>query len=210
MLDQLAAGGSTVVRLGRASSTELDALVDSFGPAELQILGPSEPQLLTCAEIIAERSSDSAALVADALAADTESSAVSVYRRLTLDLEPLDNYTDGVRPGAAVNLQSIVLSVGPQDQRVLLTLRSKYFSDASSGNDDGLGYELTEDERGGEAGAELAYDADDEEADEDPEADDDEIVQLVPKDSSDPWDRAHRPKSVVFSHKKKHVVGWQG
>jgi beta-lactamase superfamily II metal-dependent hydrolase len=121
MLDQLAAGGSTVVRLGQASSTELDALVDAFAPAELQVLGPSETQLFACAEIIAERSSDSAALVADALAADTESSAASVYRRLTSDLEPLDNFTDGVRPGAAINLQSIVLSVGPQDQRVLLT-----------------------------------------------------------------------------------------
>jgi hypothetical protein len=39
---------------------------------------------------------------------------------------------------------------------------------------------------------------------------DEEIVQLVPKDGADPWDRARRPKSVVFSHKQRRVVGYQG
>ena len=39
---------------------------------------------------------------------------------------------------------------------------------------------------------------------------DEEIVHVVPKDSGDPWDRARRPKSVVFSHKAKRVIGYQG
>jgi hypothetical protein len=39
---------------------------------------------------------------------------------------------------------------------------------------------------------------------------DEEIVHVVPKDNSDPWDRARRPKAVVFSHSEKRVVGYQG
>jgi len=39
---------------------------------------------------------------------------------------------------------------------------------------------------------------------------DEEIVHLVPTDSADPWDRAKRPKAIVFSHRERKVVGYQG
>ncbi len=38
---------------------------------------------------------------------------------------------------------------------------------------------------------------------------DEEIVPLEPT-RTDVWDRARRPKSVVFSHKQRRIVGYQG
>jgi hypothetical protein len=68
-------------------------------------------------------------------------------------------------------------------------LRRKYFGEEA-------------DELAG-AGGEAAVDAEAGDNDE-------EIVHVVPKDSADPWDRARRPKSVVFSHREKRVIGYQG
>jgi hypothetical protein len=47
-------------------------------------------------------------------------------------------------------------------------------------------------------------------ADDEPDADDDEIVAVRPKDAIDPFDQRARPKTVVVSGRDKRVIGSQG
>ncbi len=76
-------------------------------------------------------------------------------------------------------------------------LRRKYFGDEAGAAPAAV------EVAGGNPGADAAAtNADD--------GNDEEIVHVVPKDSGDPWDRARRPKSIVFSHKAKRVIGYQG
>lgn len=126
MIEAMEAAGATVVRY-RGRTAEIDALENRFEALGLRILGPSDLQIVLCAEALAGFNAD-AARAADALLA-TDSSIVSAYRTLTQGLGARDvllpdsvlSFLDREGPGAAKNNQSIVISVGTGRNRMLLT-----------------------------------------------------------------------------------------
>lgn len=126
MIEALEGAGATVVRY-RGRTAEIDALEQRFEGLGLKILGPSDRQIILCAEALAGFNAD-AARAADALLA-TDSSLVSAYRTLTQGHGARDvvlpdsvlSFLDREGPGAAKNNQSIVLSVGKGSNRMLLT-----------------------------------------------------------------------------------------
>jgi beta-lactamase superfamily II metal-dependent hydrolase len=116
MLRTLADAGTRVVRFGRDDPA---ALLEAFAGVGLEILGPSEAQLLLCADTIAERTQDAVGAVSDALvrtdaAAETDT---ALFRSL------LRSAADGAdatsRPGPAINLQSIVTAFRFGDVKLL-------------------------------------------------------------------------------------------
>lgn len=126
MIEAMEAAGATVVRY-RGRTAEIDALENRFEALGLRILGPSDLQIVLCAEALAGFNAD-AARAADALLA-TDSSIVSAYRTLTQGHGARDvllpdsvlSFLDREGPGAAKNNQSIVISVGTGRNRMLLT-----------------------------------------------------------------------------------------
>ena len=126
MILTLEDAGATVVRY-RGRAAEIDALESRFEGLGLRILGPSDRQIILCAEALAGFNAD-AARAADALLA-TDSSIVSAYRTLTQGHGGRDvvlpdsvlSFLDREGPGAAKNNQSIVISVGAGSNRMLLT-----------------------------------------------------------------------------------------
>jgi len=141
MLHTLADRGTHVVRYG---PDDVKALLRAFEGVGLAIPGPSQAQLLLCAEAIAN-SSDAAAQAADALLGqrDAPASEADLYRML---VQPGADLADaGARPGPAINLQSIVTSfqyartkllfagdmqfakpqMGPQIQKEVAALRAE-------------------------------------------------------------------------------------
>jgi Metallo-beta-lactamase superfamily len=121
MLNTLEGAGSTVVRLGRSSVDDVAQLLEAFAPLGLKLLGPSEVQLFQCAELIAEGLADAVDWVAERVNADATVDGAALYRTLTASLAAADAPGGGQRPGAAINLQSIVLALGPPGARALLT-----------------------------------------------------------------------------------------
>ena len=102
MLSTLADRGTKVVRYGRDDHAALESAFSGIG---LAIVGPSEEHLLECAEFIRERTQDAMDRVADMVQRDADFDPAAAYRRLVQqDFDALD----GQRPGAAVNLQSII------------------------------------------------------------------------------------------------------
>ena len=93
MLAKLAADGTKVVRYGRDSHA---ALVRAFRSIGLKILGPSETQLLVCAETIADRTRDALDAVQHLDAAQSD---VELYRALLES--PLDSLDAERPPGPA-------------------------------------------------------------------------------------------------------------
>ena len=115
MLGRLEDGGTKVVRYGRQNAAPLrTALAD----LSLEVFGPSQDQLLACAQAMAERMAEDAAFIEDAMAADDGISPIELYRR-AIGGSGLDAASD--RPGTFVNLQSIVLALGPKGSRLLFT-----------------------------------------------------------------------------------------
>jgi beta-lactamase superfamily II metal-dependent hydrolase len=115
MLETLATRGTHIVRYGRDSGTEL---LQAFKGIGLAIPGPTQAQLLLCAEAIARSGSD-AARAADALLgqSDVPASEADLYRML---VQPGADLADaGARPGPAINLQSIVTSFHYGDEKLL-------------------------------------------------------------------------------------------
>jgi beta-lactamase superfamily II metal-dependent hydrolase len=106
MLDTLAEHG-TVIRHGRDNPKKL---IDALAAKEvtLKILGPSKDFLAVCAERIGQATDAAIGHVSDAFRADEEINVNDLYRRLTGTSS--DAIPDSGRPGAAVNLQSIVTS----------------------------------------------------------------------------------------------------
>ena len=104
MLLSLTAEGTKVVRFGR---DDVNPLLAEFAAVGLKILGPSDTQLILCADQISKTASD----IADRLdsmrsAGDLPRSSAEQYRQL---MRPRADLADAVsRPGPAINLQSIV------------------------------------------------------------------------------------------------------
>ena len=115
MLRTLEERGTRVVRYGRDDSAELVAAFASIG---LKILGPSEDQLLICAEQIARLNQDALDAVAD-FTADSDVDEVALYRSLTA--RSFSDAADRSGRGAAVNNQSLVLRFEVRGRKLLLT-----------------------------------------------------------------------------------------
>jgi beta-lactamase superfamily II metal-dependent hydrolase len=102
MLRTLAQRHTRIVLTGRDDPADLERAFAGIG---LRVIGPSEKQVLQCAELINGGSRDAAARVSDLFTRDADLTPAKVYRRLTAgDLDALDLS----RPGPAVNLQSAV------------------------------------------------------------------------------------------------------
>ena len=111
MLAKLAADGTKVVRYGRDSHA---ALVRAFRSIGLKILGPSETQLLVCAETIADRTRDA---LGAAQHMDAAQSDIELYRALLES--PRDSLDASDRPGPPINLQSVVTRFKVGDVKLL-------------------------------------------------------------------------------------------
>jgi beta-lactamase superfamily II metal-dependent hydrolase len=116
MLATLEAAGTKVVRHGR---DDPDELLRAFKGIGLRILGPSETQLLVCAEIISARTQDMIARVQATAGTDAAASTPELYRRL-LAPSSQDAVDGRDRPGPPINLQSIVTSFSVAGQKILL------------------------------------------------------------------------------------------
>jgi beta-lactamase superfamily II metal-dependent hydrolase len=102
MLDTLKQRRTRIVRTGRDSTTAIER---AFRDVGLRVVGPSEAQVLQCADIIDRSSRDAADRIADLFARDAALTPADAYRQLARgDLDALDVS----RPGPAVNLQSAV------------------------------------------------------------------------------------------------------
>jgi beta-lactamase superfamily II metal-dependent hydrolase len=110
MLAKLTADGTNVVRYGRDSHA---ALVRAFRSIGLRILGPSEAQLLICADTIARRTRDAV----DAVAHLDVQNEVELFRALVES--PLDSLDASNRPGPPINLQSVVTRFKVGDVKLL-------------------------------------------------------------------------------------------
>jgi beta-lactamase superfamily II metal-dependent hydrolase len=117
MLATLAENG-TVIRHGRDNPT---ALIDALKAksVRLKILGPSQNQLALCAEKIRQATDDAMANVSDALRSDDSVDAATLYRQIVGDGR--DAMDAPSRPGAAVNLQSIVTSFTYKTKKFLFS-----------------------------------------------------------------------------------------
>jgi beta-lactamase superfamily II metal-dependent hydrolase len=115
MLKTLADAGTKIVRHGRDDPAELLAAFSDLG---LEILGPSDAQLLLCAQAIADRTDAAERVVSDMVTgADAATSDVDIYRDL---LQRPDDAEDKVdRPGPAINLQSTVTRFEVGDTKLL-------------------------------------------------------------------------------------------
>jgi len=127
MLETLERRGTRVIRYAGLDDPEISALEAEFEEIGLKILGPTQTQIVLCAEAIAQFDNDAADAIASLDNADFDD--LSIYRTLTganptsdvvLSDAVLD-FLDRTGVGAAKNNQSIVLSVGKGANRCLLT-----------------------------------------------------------------------------------------
>src|SRR4030095_3352529 len=116
MIDTLVQRGTKVIRHGRNSPNSLINALHSKG-VDLKILGPSQTLLALCAEKIRQATDAIISEVSDAFANDADLNITSLYRRLVSTGG--DFVSDAGRPGAAVNLQSIVTSFRHKGKRFL-------------------------------------------------------------------------------------------
>ena len=114
MLTTLTTRGTNVVRYGRDDHADL---VSAFTDIGLMIIGPSEDHLLECAQFIRDRTRDAIDRITDMLQQDADFDPAAAYRRL---VQQNFDALDGQRPGAAVNLQSIVTRFAVGQHKILL------------------------------------------------------------------------------------------
>ena len=117
MLDGLGEAGTHVVRHGRDHAAELLA---AFADVGLEILGPSQAQLLVCAEAIAGTTDALAGRLRAAADADASQTAAALYRALAPAARAPQDTADAVaRARPAINLQSIVTAFTVDGERLL-------------------------------------------------------------------------------------------
>lgn len=115
MLDTLREHG-TVIRHGRDNPQPLVDALKAKG-VTLNILGPSQDMLAICAERIRNATDAAMDAISDAVNSDDSVDPVSLYRRVVGG--GADAISDAGRPGAAVNLQSIVTSFTFKNKKFL-------------------------------------------------------------------------------------------
>jgi len=113
MLETLRAQGTRVVRLGQDS---VQSLENAFQDLALHIVGPSQDQLIECAQLIKHLSALVTSWVNIELARHPALTATDLYRRVVE--RSLDIFADS-RLGPAVNLQSAVLTLQFRGHRFL-------------------------------------------------------------------------------------------
>lgn len=133
MLATLAQNG-TVIRHGRDNPKKLIDALKAKG-VDLNILGPSQDLLALCAEKIRQATDDAMANISDAVRSDASLDAATLYRRIVGD-DGRDAMDAPSRPGAAVNLQSIVTSFTYKDKKFLFAGDMQFQEPQVSGVDD--------------------------------------------------------------------------
>ncbi len=104
MLETLEGRGTHVVRYGRDDPADL---LRTFRKIGLKVIGPSQAQLVLCADAIARATQDAVTAATDLLQrADAPGLPTDAYRLLVDD--PQDAIDASSRPGPAINLQSVV------------------------------------------------------------------------------------------------------
>ena len=116
MLETLSNSGTKVVRFGQDDTRRL---VEAFSDIGLRILGPSRDHLVLCAEAISQVASRVADLLSANVSVD-QANEVDLYRRLAA-ASAVDGISDGPRPGAPLNNQSVVLLFEVSGQKLLFT-----------------------------------------------------------------------------------------
>jgi beta-lactamase superfamily II metal-dependent hydrolase len=136
MLKTLAEKGAKVVRYGKDSPA---ALVQAFRSTGLKILGPTREHLRTCALQIADMGRDAAEAVLARLERDAAVDVAAVYRELRGGGKgAVDADSEGVSSSAAINDQSLVLSFGTGERKVLLTGDMQFGGPGVHGLDDDM------------------------------------------------------------------------
>lgn len=132
MLKKLEAGGTKVVRYSGASRS-VTRLEKDFEDFNLKVLGPSAKHLEICCDALKKVKSKAKRAVDAIRATDAHISAGQIYQGLVARAsvwltdaartaaDDLSSYLDRAGPGAALNDQSIVLSLGQEGQKFLLT-----------------------------------------------------------------------------------------
>lgn len=113
MIEALATAGTKVVRYGRDDTA---GLAKAFEKVGLTIVGPSEEHLLECAQIIRRSTKDAVDRVTDMVRQDASFDPIDAYRRL---VQQNFDALDGQRPGAAINLQSVVTRFKVGEHKIL-------------------------------------------------------------------------------------------
>ncbi|MGO9770519.1 MAG: MBL fold metallo-hydrolase [Roseiarcus sp.] len=131
MLAQLEERGARIVRYGRDDHSLIEREFADFG---LKVLGPSQQQLVICAEAIAD-SNDSALEHVGHLADADSDQIVSIYRGIVAQSDELPGAQDRPGKGAALNDQSIVLSLSAGRATALLAADMQFAEPEISGLD---------------------------------------------------------------------------
>lgn len=138
LLQQLAEAGAKVVRFQGVPATEVQQVETTFVDFGLQILGPTNSHLLTCARAIA----DGTDAIADVVS-ESNTDAISnpfqladVYRGLLRHLSDSEGFADRKGIGAAKNDQSIVLRVQADGWSALLAGDMQFAVSEVTGLDD--------------------------------------------------------------------------
>ncbi|MBL8685335.1 MAG: MBL fold metallo-hydrolase [Myxococcales bacterium] len=133
MIDGLRAGATQVVCHLVDASDKLEAAFASIG---LKILGPSETQALRCADAIGRATQDLhdavRAEVDRRTAVDRTTSDVAIYRALVAGGQ---DAIDSSRPGASVNLQSLVVRFEHWNRKFLFTGDMQFVKPGTSDQD---------------------------------------------------------------------------
>ncbi|HKF42833.1 MAG TPA: MBL fold metallo-hydrolase [Thermoanaerobaculia bacterium] len=116
MLKTLADGGTNVVSYVGPKDAKVKALVQKFSSIGMTILGPSQEQLLRCADKIRQGMSDAVDAAEKLLGTDAAIDAGEIYRRLA---SGESDAVDGERLGNMVNLQSIAAQFEFAGRKVL-------------------------------------------------------------------------------------------
>ena len=120
MVKQLKENGVTVVRHGRDA---LKPLHERFAEIDLQVIGPSRAHVRECASLLGMLSDDMRTHGDTGALGDGEEGALQLYQQLARHWtqDGVDTVDDGLRFGDVVNMQSIVLRLGREGRRFLLS-----------------------------------------------------------------------------------------
>lgn len=118
MLAKLATDGCKVVRYGKDDPA---TLLEAFQATGLEILGPTQEHLLTCARRIATLGRDAVDAVSDRLEEDVSFDLGAFYREARRGPGSVNADSGSFDLGNAINDQSLVLSFQSAGRKVLLT-----------------------------------------------------------------------------------------
>ncbi|MFC7700869.1 MBL fold metallo-hydrolase [Bradyrhizobium sp. GCM10028915] len=145
MLSKLKTDGTKIVRY-TGPSAKVKQIEKAFSDFGLSVLGPTNEHLTVCRDELVGLKKKVRKAADGIRASDAAVDAVAIYRALLSNSAPptvgltddLRQYLDRVGPGAALNDQSIVLTLGTDNQKVLLTGDMQLAVAEVSGLDDSM------------------------------------------------------------------------